>query len=107
MDEKFKGQGPDGKPYNAQHIWLTMMVFINPVVASLPEHQHLFADHGCYVGRADNGDFLTRPCEASKGESELPKSFYPLEITETMDIDWLQKVNASITAAPAAAAATP
>lgn len=28
----------------AQHLWTTMQVFINPLVASLPEHAHLFAE---------------------------------------------------------------
>ena len=41
-----------GKPahYNAQHVWGTMMVFLNPTVAALPSHQHLFAEPGCYDG---------------------------------------------------------
>ena len=28
----------------AQHLWTTLQVFINPLVASLPEHAHLFAE---------------------------------------------------------------
>lgn len=40
---------PNGEPYNAQHIWLSMKVFVNPVVASLPQHAHLFPEHGWYV----------------------------------------------------------
>jgi hypothetical protein len=44
--DRFASIGPDGEPFNAQHIWTTMLVFINPVVASLPQHQHLMAERG-------------------------------------------------------------
>jgi len=40
---------PNGEDYNAQHVWLSMKVFVNPVVASLPQHAHLFPEHGWYV----------------------------------------------------------
>jgi len=90
--------GPDGQPCNAQHIWLNMQVFINPAVASLPEHAHLFAEPGCYGGRAKKG-WIRRKCSTGKGEgseSELPASFYPLELTQEQDEAWSQKVVQSI-----------
>ena len=64
-----------GDPYGAQHIWSKLKVFINPAVAALPEHAHLFAEHGCYHNRT--GDNIGhRECgtggKASKGETELP-----------------------------------
>lgn len=34
--------------FNAQHLWLHLMVFINPEVAQLPRHLHLFKGGGCY-----------------------------------------------------------
>ena len=32
-----------------QHIYLNVQVFINPMVASLPEHSHLFAEVSVYI----------------------------------------------------------
>jgi hypothetical protein len=36
--------------HDGQHIRISMMVFVNPLVASLPQHDHLFAGDGCYKG---------------------------------------------------------
>ena len=57
--DAFASIGPDGKIYNAQHIWLNMLVFINPAVASLPDHAHLLAEPGVSLH-----NFVTnsRPC---------------------------------------------
>ena len=41
---------PNGKRYNAQHIWLSMKVFINPVVMALPQHAHLLYKYRCITG---------------------------------------------------------
>jgi len=35
---------PDHLYYVGQHIYLNMQVFINPMVASLPQHAHLFSE---------------------------------------------------------------
>jgi hypothetical protein len=43
------GLGHDGNAYNVQHVWLSMMGFINPIVASLPEHAHLLAEPGGFL----------------------------------------------------------
>ena len=91
--------GPDGKPSNAQHIWLNMQVFVNPVVASLPQHAHLFAEHGCYEGRGDGGAILHKECGEGRGghkESKLPASYYPLDMTPEQDEAWLRIVRQSI-----------
>ena len=34
---------PDKMYHVAQYSWTSLQVFINPLVASLPQHQHLFA----------------------------------------------------------------
>ena len=97
-----KVYGPDGEPANAQHVWLNMQVFINPVVASLPKHAHLFAEHGCYEGRGDDGSILHKECGTGRGgekESKLPASFYPLVLKPEQDTAWLQKVTQSMTEA--------
>jgi SAM-dependent methyltransferase len=81
---------PDGNPYNAQHVWLTMKIFTNPVVASLPQHAHLFPEFGCYGGRGD-GKITHRECGTGKDgglETPLDKSLYPLDLTPEMDKEW-------------------
>jgi hypothetical protein len=66
----------------------TLQVFINPAVASLPEHAHLLSEHGCYKSKTQN-----RPCGTGMKkhidtESKLPDSFLPLKITPDMDFAW-------------------
>jgi hypothetical protein len=81
---------PDGQPYNGQHIWLSMKVFINPAVAALPAHAHLFPEFGCYGGRGD-GKIHHRECGTGRDgklETPLDKSLYPLELTPEMDQEW-------------------
>ena len=52
--------GAGGAGYRAVHIILSMKVFINPVVASLPQHAHLFAEDGCF--KKFNGTIINKPC---------------------------------------------
>jgi hypothetical protein len=103
--------GPNGKPYLGQHIEQHMNVFINPVVSALPEHAHLFAEHGCFKEMKE-GAIIHRECgigpdgggkDKNNAESKLPESFYPLALTPEQDQAWLKQVNASIAAALAAA----
>ena len=78
------------KGYNVgQHLWTTLQVYINPLVASLPEHAHLMAEHGCYhhtngkeCGKAGNTEV----------DSVLPDSFKPLKLTDDMDKEWSELV---------------
>lgn len=76
---------PNGKTYNAQHLWTNMLVFINPNVASLPEHTHLLSGPSCTNGILPDGQ---RPCDPAKQESTLPPEFAPLTLTVDMDITW-------------------
>jgi hypothetical protein len=62
-----------------------MKVFINPIVAALPEHAHLFPEHGCHTGKTN------RICGTGRGgeiETPLPKEYWPLELTPEMDHAW-------------------
>lgn len=69
----------------AQHLWGSMQVFINPLVASLPEHQHLFAEHGCFVNQMKGHE-----CGVGKDNgTPLPQSFKPLPQTKEMDDQWM------------------
>lgn len=72
-----------------QHLWSTLQVYINPLVASLPEHAHLMAEHGCYehtngkeCGKAGNTEV----------DSVLPDNFKPLKLTDDMDKEWSELV---------------
>ena len=80
----------------SNHIFSTQ-VFINPVVASLPEHQHLFAEGGCFVSRGA-GELITRECDGVKNkvESVLPKKYLTLDITDEMDREWEELVKRNI-----------
>jgi Methyltransferase domain len=82
------GLGPDGKEYLAFHINRSIKVFINPVVAALPEHAHLFPQHGCYKAYPP---IQTRPCTGGL-ETALPDSYLPLEFQQSKHEDWLQVV---------------
>ena len=42
--------------FHAQHLTTRLMVFINPRVASLPKHHHLFGGNGCFKEINDNRD---------------------------------------------------
>ena len=87
---------PNGEYYNAQHVWLTMKVFVNPVVAALPQHAHLFPEHGCFGGK--NAD-THRICGQGKGgelESVLPASYWPLQPTRDQDEQWADLVRQHI-----------
>lgn len=99
LARKESGIGPDGKKYRAQHIWTSMKVFINPAVASLPEHAHLFAGQGgCYVSR-ENGKIVNRECGTGKQEgleSKLPDSYKPLELTEEQDQAWMDMLKSKL-----------
>jgi Methyltransferase domain len=81
---------PNGDKYNAQHVWLSMKVFINPVVAALPEHAHLFPEHGCFGDRPGTEQKYRECGTGPHGnlESVLPQSFYPLVPTEEQEEAW-------------------
>ena len=71
----------------AQHLFKTGQVFINPMVASLPQHAHLLAEHGCIGStRTDKVD-----C-GNKGTTALPKHFKAINLTEDMDENWLELI---------------
>ena len=91
-----------GEKYNAQHVWTAMQVFINPSVASLPRHAHLFSEDGCHAGN-ENGEVLHVKCgmkpDGTRNEkvSEMPEEWRSVQLTEEMDRDWEEIVEASLT----------
>jgi hypothetical protein len=95
-------KGVTSNKYNPQHIWLHLLVFINPEVASLPQHAHLMAENGCYGGRG-HGDqnqvfLIHRECGTGKSgehETKLPNEFKPIIIQEPKNkqLEWEDWVN--------------
>ena len=81
---------PNGENYNAQHVWLSMKVFVNPMVAALPQHAHLFPEHGCFGGKEKGtNEMVHQPCgQGSSLESVLPKEYWPLQPTDEQDQAW-------------------
>jgi len=96
---------PTGEKYNAQHIWLSMKVFINPVVAALPEHAHLFGEFGCYINKVKGN----RACGTDRSGVETPllPSYYPYNLTQSQDEVWYDIVKANIPERPPTSPPTP
>lgn len=89
--------GPDGKPFAGQHVWYTMLVFVNPMVASLPQHAHLMAEKGCFSHRNDQGIIENKDCGTGEGvESTLPPDFRPLELRPDQDNAWMDRIKQHI-----------
>eukprot|EP00563_Minutocellus_polymorphus_P004704 CAMPEP_0181035664 /NCGR_PEP_ID=MMETSP1070-20121207/8442_1 /TAXON_ID=265543 /ORGANISM="Minutocellus polymorphus, Strain NH13" /LENGTH=371 /DNA_ID=CAMNT_0023113235 /DNA_START=151 /DNA_END=1266 /DNA_ORIENTATION=+ len=83
-------KGPHGQYLDGFYVRVTLMVFVNPVVAALPEHAHLFPEIGCFESREENGLIIHRKCDPANGESEPDPNMYPLELSDQMDEDWLE-----------------
>ncbi len=66
--------------FDSQHICMSMLVFINPAVARLPQHAHLFGGHGCVWG-----DNIGIPCTKGRykwfSEVDIPPPRYESLIT--------------------------
>ena len=68
----------------------SLLVFMNPVVASLPDHLHIFPEMGC--GSKVGGALMRRYCGTglqAAWETPLPTSMRPLELTGAMDNEWV------------------
>jgi SAM-dependent methyltransferase len=81
-------KGPGGVWLDGFYIRVTMKVFVNPVVAALPEHAHLFPEFGCFGGKDEAGVAIHRECNEENRETPLDKSMYPLKLTPEMDDEW-------------------
>ena len=81
---------PNGKSYSANHIIRNLKVFINPAVASLPQHNHLFPEHGCFEHYNEKGPGyppVTRPCDRAL-ETPLAPEYEPLPVLPGMHQKW-------------------
>lgn len=81
----------EGNVYHvAQHLRMNLLVFINPLVAALPQHMHLFAEHGCF--ESAKGFECGKKGTKSEGLSALPDRYKPLELTSDMDKAWFDLI---------------
>jgi len=93
---------PNGENFSAQHVWTSMKVFINPTVAALPEHAHLFGEFGCYLDNKTNRECgkpesdQQRHRESAARETPLDPSFYPLRLSQDQDQDWYDIIKANM-----------
>ena len=74
---------------------VNIQVFINPLVASLPEHSHLFAEPGCFT---DYGK-PKHDCGTGRNEdhiSKLPENFKALSVTNDMELQWKTLISKSL-----------
>ena len=102
MDERFKDVAPNGIKLNAQHIWTSIKVFINPAVAALPQHAHLMAEPGCFDPEPNEGETTHRECGSHsnvidyKLETVLPENFRALNLTAAQDQMWFEHVKSKV-----------
>jgi len=99
-EEMYSDIAPNGRLLNAQHVWLTLKVFINPAVAALPQHAHLLAEPGCFFKRIKDKR-LNRECGTgidpqAKIETKLPESFKALNLTYEQDTTWFNYIAARV-----------
>ena len=66
------------------------------MVASLPQHAHLFAEHGCFGGKEKGNKKIHVDCadtenaRGGKNLTPLPEEFKPLKIDKSMHDAWLK-----------------
>jgi hypothetical protein len=93
LTDAFKARATESTDdgFNAQHLWRTTLVFLNPKVASKYDHAHLMGDPGCFTQA--EGSF---PCGTTPGHAvnhrnaqgrtpsdTLPPRFLPAFVTPT------------------------
>mmetsp|Transcript_42123 Transcript_42123/g.62388 ORF Transcript_42123/g.62388 Transcript_42123/m.62388 type:complete len:400 (-) Transcript_42123:26-1225(-) len=94
-----KGTAPNGGTYNPQHLWLSIMVFLNPAVGALPQHHHLLAEDGCYDAASGVGKILHRKCGSdphATEETALDSNWEALTLTDEMDRKWEELVKKNV-----------
>jgi hypothetical protein len=96
VDEE-KGQifPPTGQRMFAQHIGISIKVFINPLVAALPEHAHLFGGVGGCHKEGLGESIVNRECGEDK-ETPLDPTYFPLKLTEEQDEAWYNIIKANV-----------
>jgi hypothetical protein len=84
-------RGPDTKLFRAISLIKDTLVFINPRVASLDAHDHLFPELGCMKGEDADGTLIQRECGTGAGaatESIVPLEYMPPKVDKIMSNHW-------------------
>jgi 2-polyprenyl-3-methyl-5-hydroxy-6-metoxy-1,4-benzoquinol methylase len=93
---------PTGGKYNGQRMRNNFMVFINPPVASLPEHAHLLAEPGCYneLGKASGNTAIQCGEEINPNgravSTPLPDHYKPIPYKEEKHLEWEALIVANV-----------
>jgi hypothetical protein len=85
----------NGMPPNPQNLY-NVLIFFNPAVGALPQHEHLFAEPGCFNTEAK----VNRECGGPNGaeeESPLPPQFQGLPALEENQKKWEAHIQKFIT----------
>ena len=94
-DGKKDYMAPNGVYLDGFYVRSKLMVFVNPMVASLPEHAHLFPETGCV-----HKPWGRHPCAIENGETPLPDSMLPLNLTQAMDDAWMNLIKENVEGMP-------
>jgi len=65
-------KGPHDQYLDGFYVRVTLMVFVNPVVAALPEHAHLFPELGCFGGRRRKGLSIASAIRPKENRNPIP-----------------------------------
>jgi hypothetical protein len=84
----------NGEKANPQNLY-TLLIFFNPAVGALPQHAHLFAEHGCFDSRTE-GKTKTRECTEQGNEEKMPQEFYPLPLLDENQKKWEDHIRSKI-----------
>ncbi|EJK72092.1 hypothetical protein THAOC_06415 [Thalassiosira oceanica] len=77
-----------------QHLWGTLLVFLNPLVLSRHEHAHLYSEHGCNHPQRGREQECGKPGGGDGVEvnTALPPEYKAIPITKEMDDNWLDLI---------------
>jgi Glycosyl transferases group 1 len=98
-DANSKERGPDGQLFRTKDLASETLVFLNPRVSSLEEHDHLFPELGCYKGEDENGTLIQRECGTGGGirsESALASRYLPPRVVNVKSNLWRVLVRKNI-----------
>eukprot|EP00804_Cyclotella_cryptica_P015161 CCRYP_000714-RD/>CCRYP_000714-RD protein AED:0.10 eAED:0.10 QI:147/0.75/0.8/1/0.75/0.8/5/211/406 len=69
----------------------TFGVYMNPLVASLPQHAHLLTEHGCFAS-GEGGIECGKVGSKVQNLTPLPDSYKPVVLSDKMDKAWMDLI---------------
>jgi len=85
--------------YNPIHIKSRMLVFINPLVASKPQHAHILSEGGCYLSAEDPRVHCgeEKNPRARKVNTPIPERFKNIPYKEEQHTAWEEMIHSKCT----------